>query len=67
MISRLGGPLPLMYPPSIQPYPKTPKITAPVRLLKSNAQSHRIRAQIGGLGAEAYSCTLSTETVEMGP
>jgi len=31
------------------------------------AQSHRIRVQIGGLGAEAYSGTLSTETVEMGP
>jgi hypothetical protein len=26
-------------------------------LNKSNAQSHRIRVQIGGLGAEAYSGT----------
>ena len=37
---------------------------------KSGAQSHRIRVQIGGLGAQAYSCyscTPSTETVEMGP
>jgi hypothetical protein len=34
---------------------------------ESNAQSHRIRAQIGGLGAQASSGTLSTETVEVGP
>ena len=37
------------------------------RNLQSNAQSHRIRVQIGGLGAQAYFCTPSTETVEMGP
>jgi hypothetical protein len=34
---------------------------------QSNAQSHRIRAQIDGLGAQASSGTLSTETVEVGP
>src|ERR671917_173374 len=35
--------------------------------MPSGAQSHRRRVQIGVFGAEAYSCTLSTENVEMGP
>jgi hypothetical protein len=34
---------------------------------QSNAQSHRIWVQIGGLGAQAYSSTPSTEAAEMGP